>query len=94
VVPVPDLQMLYVLAVIAAAVSFGRGPAMLASAISVAAYDFLFVPPYYTFQVHDGAYVLTFAMLFGVGWISGTLAMRARRLATEQMRRMDRLKGE
>lgn len=96
-VPVPDLQMLYLLAVVIAAVRFGRGPAMVTSALSVAAYDFLFVPPYFTFQVHDGAYVLTFAMLFAVGWVAGTLSAQRQRLAkaaeeaslrarTEQMR--------
>jgi len=85
-VPVPDLQMLYLLAVIVAAVRFGRGPALLTSALSIAAYDFLFVPPYFTFRVADARYVLTFAMLFGVGWAAGTFADRARAEERERLR--------
>lgn len=86
IVPVPDLQMLYLLAVIIAAARWGRVPGLLASALSVAAYDFLFVEPYYTLRVADGRYVLTFGMLFGVGWAAGTLAERVRREERERLR--------
>lgn len=75
---VPDLEMLYLLAVIVAAVVFGRAPAVLAAALSVAAYDFFFVPPFLTFEVADVRYVLTFVMMFGVGLIAGTLMARIR----------------
>ena len=31
-----------------------QGAAFLATVLSIAAFDFLFVPPYYTFNVHEG----------------------------------------
>ncbi len=77
--PVPDLEMLYLLGVIVTAVAFGRWPATLAAALSVAAYDFFFVPPFFTFAVANTQYVLTFVMMFGVGWGAGELAARLRR---------------
>jgi len=77
--PVPDLEMLYVLAVMLAAVRFGRGPAIVAAAFGVACYDFFFVPPFYTFDVADARYLLTFAMMFGVGIFLSELTARIQR---------------
>ena len=42
------------LAVVLVAVRFGRGPAVLASILSVAAFDWFTVPPYNTFRVEEG----------------------------------------
>ena len=46
---------------------YRRGPAILASLLSIAAFDFGFVPPYYTFDVHDPAYYLTFGVMLARG---------------------------
>jgi two-component system sensor histidine kinase KdpD len=88
--PVPDLSVLYMLAVMIAAARFGRGPSTLAAALSVAAYDFFFVPPYLTFAVADARYFLTFAMMFGVGFIVGALTSRLRRQEHEAVQREER----
>lgn len=45
---VPDVEMLYLVAVMFAALRLGRGPSILVAGLSVATYDFFFVPPYYT----------------------------------------------
>lgn len=74
----PDLEMLFLLAVMVAAFRYGRGPSLLAAALGVACYDFFFVPPLHTFSVADRKYVLTFAMMFGVGWVTSELASRLR----------------
>ena len=74
----PDPEMLYLVTIMVVAAAFGRGPALLASALSVAAYDFFFVPPYLTFAVHDSRFVLTFAVMFGVGVVISALASRLR----------------
>jgi two-component system sensor histidine kinase KdpD len=74
----PDPEMLYLVTIMAVAAAFGRGPALLASALSVGAYDFFFVPPYLTFAVHDTRFVLTFAVMFGVGVAISALASRLR----------------
>jgi two-component system sensor histidine kinase KdpD len=41
-----NLIMVYLLSVIVVATRHGRGPSLLASVLSVAAFDFFFVPPY------------------------------------------------
>ena len=71
--------MLYLLAVMVVAARFGRGPSILAAALSVAAYDFFFVPPHFTFAVSDARHLLTFAMMFGVGILISALTLRMRR---------------
>jgi two-component system, OmpR family, sensor histidine kinase KdpD len=74
----PDPEMLFLLAIMLTAAAFGRGPSLLAAALSVAAYDFFFVPPSFTFAVKDTRYVLTFAMMFGIGVVISALASRLR----------------
>lgn len=74
---VPDAEMLYVLAVLIAAVYLGRGPAVTSAALGVLAYDFFFVPPSFTLDVNDARYLLTFAMMFGIGLVVSSLAERA-----------------
>jgi two-component system, OmpR family, sensor histidine kinase KdpD len=61
-----DVAMVLLLGVVVVSARYPRGPALLASLLSIAAFDFLFVPPYYTFDVHDGAYLLTFAVMLVV----------------------------
>ncbi len=75
----PDIAMLYLLVIMAVALRSGRGPSTLASGLSVAAYDFFFVPPYYTFNVDDFRHLFTFAMMFAVGLVISTLVLRIRR---------------
>ncbi|MEO5344755.1 MAG: DUF4118 domain-containing protein [Magnetococcus sp. YQC-9] len=74
----PDLVMLYLLPIMAVAYRFGQGASLLTSALSVAAYDFFFVHPYFTFLVSDSQYILTFTILFVVGWVIGGLMNRIR----------------
>ncbi len=86
----PDLVMLFLLSVMISAASFGRGPALLAAALSVAAYDFFFVPPFHTFTVEDRNYFLTFAMMFGVGMAISELVGRLRRQEQDALEREER----
>jgi two-component system, OmpR family, sensor histidine kinase KdpD len=69
-----NLVMLYLLAVVIAAVFLGRGPAVLASIVSVLAFDFFFVDPRYNFSVSDTQYILTFLGLLIVGLIISSSA--------------------
>jgi two-component system sensor histidine kinase KdpD len=77
-VQLPDLEMLYLVGVMATALTTGRGPALVASALAVLSYDFFFVPPPYSLNVSDARYLLTFAMMFGVSVVIGTLTLRLR----------------
>jgi two-component system sensor histidine kinase KdpD len=76
-----DLVMLYLLAIAVAAARLGRGPSLVASALSVLAYDLFLVPPYYTIKVDDERHLLTFAMMFLVGLATSHLTQRIRREA-------------
>jgi K+-sensing histidine kinase KdpD len=86
----PDEVVLYLLVIGVSAALFGRGPSLLASALSVGAYGFCFVPPYYTFAIDDERYLLTFAMMFAVGLAISGLTSRIRRQTvrarTEELR--------
>ena len=73
-----DLTMLYLLGVVIIAISFGRGPAIAAALLSVAVFDFLFVPPRFTFRVSEARYLVTFAVMLAVAVITGTLTARLR----------------
>jgi len=86
----PDLQMLFLLAVMLTAVRYGRGPSTLAAALSVACYDFFFVAPYHTFSVRDRHYFLTFATMFGVGFAMRELAGKLRRQELDALAREER----
>jgi two-component system sensor histidine kinase KdpD len=68
-----NIVMIFLLAVVGIALRFGRGPAVMAAFLSVGAFDFFYVPPRFTFSVHDAQYLLTFAVLLVVGLVIGQL---------------------
>jgi two-component system sensor histidine kinase KdpD len=68
-----NIAMLFLLVVVLVAVRFGRGPSVLATCVSVACFDFFFVPPRFTFAVTDFQYVITFLVMLAVGLITGHL---------------------
>ncbi len=68
-----NLAMIYQLAIVIVALSLGRGPSILAAIASVAAFDFFFIPPYFTFAVSDTEYLLTFLVMLIVGLTLSTL---------------------
>ena len=78
-----DQAMLFLLAVVVVGYRYRRGPALLASVLSIAAFDFAFVPPYYTFNVHDTAYYLTFGVMLAVALSMGQLTARIREQAQD-----------
>ena len=81
----PDDVMLYLLAIMIAAIG-GRGPGLFAAALSVAAYDWFFVPPRYTFAIADLHHLMTFAVMFAVGTAMGTLVQRVRHARDAELR--------
>lgn len=66
-IALPDIVMIYLLAIAMVAAAWGRGPSLLAAGLSVACVDFFFVEPRYTFSVNDTRHLLTFGVMFGVG---------------------------
>jgi two-component system sensor histidine kinase KdpD len=82
--------MLFLTVVVLLAWHFGRGPSALASTLSVLAYNFLFIEPRYSFDVADGQYLLTFAVMMLVGLLVGQLMASVRlqaRVAGHRARR-------
>jgi len=74
-----NIAMVYLLAVVVIALRFSRGAAIFSAAVSVATFDFVFVPPAGTFTVHDVQYLLTFAIMLVVALVISELMERARR---------------
>jgi two-component system sensor histidine kinase KdpD len=82
-IDVADVAMIYLVAIAGVAARLGRGPSILAAALSVAAFDFFFVPPYFTFEVRDLRHLITFAVLFVAGLVIATLTERLRASTAE-----------
>jgi two-component system, OmpR family, sensor histidine kinase KdpD len=87
---VSNLIMVYLLGVIAVAMRRGRGPSLLASVLSVAAFDFLFVPPYLTFAVSDTQYLVTFVVMLLAAVVISSLTIRIRTQAEAAREREER----
>src|ERR1700722_8016744 len=68
-----NLVMVYLLSSALVAMYGGRGAGALSSVLGVLAFDFLFVPPRYSFAVTDVQYLLTFSIMLGVALIIGNL---------------------
>src|SRR5262249_32716267 len=64
-----NIAMVYLLGVVVVALRFSRGPAILVALLSIASFDFLFVPPQGTFSVDDVQYLVTFAIMVAVALV-------------------------
>lgn len=73
-----NLVMVYLLGVTVAALQFGRGPAVLTAILNVAAFDFFFVPPRFTFAVGDVQYLVTFLVMLLVALVIASLVASVR----------------
>jgi len=85
--------MLFLLTVVLIATRLGRGPAVLASFLSVGLFDFFYVPPRWSFAVSDVQYLLTFAVMLTVALIIAHLAIGLRTRAEEADRAAQRAKA-
>lgn len=75
---IANTVMLFLLAVVVIAATQGRGPAVAAAVVNVLAFDFLFVPPRFTFAVADVRYLFTFAVMLAVGLVVAQLTANLR----------------
>lgn len=76
-----NIVMLFLLAVFLVSLRLGQGPAVLAAFLSVALFDFFFVPPHLTFAVADAQYFLTFLVMLAVALVTGQLTAGLKRQA-------------
>jgi two-component system sensor histidine kinase KdpD len=89
-----NLVMVYLLVMVVVAVRYGRGPSILSAITGVAAFDYFFVPPYYSFGVSDTQYLVTLAVMLVVGLTLSTLTVTVRQqalLAKDRERNTDTL---
>lgn len=93
IVDLPNIVMVFLLAVVLISVRYGRGPGVLASFLSVAIFDFYYVPPRFTFAVNDVQYLMTFAVMLVVGLITGQLTAGSKYQAKVATRREQRVRS-
>jgi two-component system sensor histidine kinase KdpD len=74
-----DVVMVYLLGVTIAALRLGRFASMVTAVLSVAAFDFFFTAPYFTFAVDDRRLLLTFVVFLVVAYVIADLSERLRR---------------
>lgn len=73
-----NIVMLYLLGVILISSKYGKGPGIFSSIISVATFDFFFVPPRFSFSVSDTQYLVTFAVMLVVALVISHLTANLR----------------
>ena len=73
-----NLVMVYLLGVTVAGLRFGRGPAVMTAILNVAAFDFFFVPPRFSFAVSDVQYLLTFSVMLTIALVIANLVASVR----------------
>jgi two-component system sensor histidine kinase KdpD len=85
--PVLSLGVLYTPAVLAAAVLFGLGYAIVAAGASMVAFNFLFLPPVHTLTLADGRNWTALTVYLVTAVVTSQLATRARTRAGEAEQR-------
>lgn len=88
-----NIVMLFLLGVVAVAMRWGRGPAVLASFLSVGLFDFFFVAPRLSLAVSDVQYLITLGVMLAVGLITGQLTAGLRYEARVSSEREARARG-
>lgn len=82
-----NISMLYLLAVLATAVGFGSGPAVLASVAAFLVFNYFFVEPVHTFAVAEPGEWVALLLFLATAVITGQLAASQIRRAEEARRR-------
>ncbi len=82
-----NLPMLYLLAVLIAAIRYGRGPAIAASIAAFLAFDWFFIPPFHTLTVADPAEWVSLGLFLLTAIVTAQLAVRERERAEDAGRR-------
>ncbi|HKW53848.1 MAG TPA: sensor histidine kinase KdpD, partial [Stellaceae bacterium] len=75
---VANIALVFLTAVLVAAIRFGLFPSLFASLVSVLAYNFFFLPPIYTFTIADPENVVALFFFLVVAVIASNLAGRVR----------------
>ena len=68
--PIPNLSLVFLLAVLFTAMNFGIWPAIFASILSFLVYNFFFIPPIYTFTIAEPYELLALLIFLVVAVVS------------------------
>lgn len=82
-----NIIMIYLLGIVVTSTLTGRWPALVTTLLSVAAFDFFFVPPHFTFAVSDVRFIVTFGVMFVVASVITRLTLRIREQADASRKR-------
>lgn len=77
--PLPNMSLVFLVAVLLVAVRSSLGPALACAALSFLSYDFLFIPPTFSFSIQREEDVLTLVFFLLMAALTGNLATRQRR---------------
>ncbi|HEY8909373.1 MAG TPA: sensor histidine kinase KdpD, partial [Desulfosporosinus sp.] len=86
-----NISMLFLLPVLISAARWGRFPAVITAIMGVITFDFFFVPPYFSFNVADVRYLISFAIFILVALIIGTLSDRLKQQINYSRQRESRV---
>ncbi|MHC8367836.1 DUF4118 domain-containing protein [Pseudomonas sp. ZT5P21] len=79
VLPLPNISLVFLAAVLLVAVRSSLGPALACAGLSFLTYDFLFIPPTFSFRIQREEDVLTLLFFLLMAALTGNLAARQRR---------------
>lgn len=72
-----NIGMIHLIPILYAAMKLGRRDTLIVSVASVLSFNFFFIPPTFTFTVHDLRYIFSFVIMIAVGQIVSWLSERA-----------------
>jgi two-component system sensor histidine kinase KdpD len=84
------IGLLELFAVLLIAYFFGRGPALLAAAISALSWNYLFIEPRFTLQIGRPQDIVLLALYFAIALFTGNLTARIRRHERQSRRNAER----
>lgn len=87
VLDVTNIALVFLMAVLAAALRFGLGAALFASLLSAFALNYFFLPPLYTLNISDPESVIALGFFLGVAFIASNLTSRVQRQAAAARQR-------
>ena len=79
VLPLPNISLVFLAAVLLVAVRSSLGPSLVCAGLSFMTYDFLFIPPNFSFAIQREEDVLTLLFFLLMAALTGNLAARQRR---------------
>ena len=85
-----SLALVYLLSVVVLAMFVGRGPTLAAATVTALLWNFLFVPPLFTFRISGATDAMLFFTYFVVALAMGHLAARLRAQQRAERRREER----